>query len=383
MKTDKPLVNRLHELDALRGVSLLGILLVNIFVFHAPYLYFSEFYGEFDGIQGKAVAAVVNFASGKFLFIFAFLFGYGIAIQKQKYGISFNAHHIKRMAVLLVFGLVHILFFWFGDILTSYALLGFLLISFIRLPNKYILLMGFSFLIVRPIYYFGAVSFNWSTLEMIEYAELNEFLFTFQEGSYGEIFLLRMKEFLAFIPESLIWFIPKTLGLFLIGFYCFQRNFMVRIQQNSKRYLLVCIILLISSIAWIWLKLDFFAKFDLEATPMMRPILICINVVFETAQGMGYVIGFILLFQNSRKVTNLFTATGRLALTNYFMQSLICVTIFFGYGLGFYGKLLPTDLILISLAIFGLNSWFSKIYLKYHQYGPLEYLWRKLINNKI
>lgn len=379
MNSKKLSMNRLHELDALRGIALFGILLVNIFIFHAPYSYYGEFYGNFTETQGIVVEAVVNFASGKFLFIFAFLFGYGMAIQKQLTGVAFNAYHTKRMLVLLLFGILHIILFWFGDILASYALLGLLMLLFTRLSNKFILFLGVFFLLFRPLYYLVIVGFHLPLVEMGKPAELNEFILTFQEGSFYEIFLLRMKEFYAFIPENLVWFFPKTLGLFLVGFYCRNKNFTKHIQQNRAKYLLVFVSLILLSVAWIYIKPDFFAKFDLEASPIMRPVLIAINVIFETIHGMAYVIGFIMLFQYSRVVSKLFETTGRMALTNYILQSLFCVAIFYSYGLGMFASLLPTDLLCISITIFGFNIYFSKWYLKNHHHGPLEYLWRKII----
>jgi len=379
MNISKSKTNRIYELDALRGIALFGILLVNIFIFHAPYSYYGEFYGAFEGTQEIVVSVVINFASGKFLFIFAFLFGYGVALQKESKGISFNPYHMKRMVVLFWFGILHIVFFWFGDILASYALLGLLLLPIIRLPDKTILLIGIFFLLFRPMFYFGIVSLDFPLIEMGKPAELSEFIFTFQEGSFSEVFLLRMREFYAFIPENLVWFIPKTFGLFLIGFYFGNKNFITHIRGNAKRYLLTFICLILLSIIWIILKPDFFAKFDLVTTPLMRPVLIAINVIFETIQGMAYIIGFILLFQKAQLVSKLFATAGRLALTNYIMQSLICVVIFYSYGLGLYGKLLPSDLVWISMAIFSFNICFSKLYLKYYRLGPLEYLWRKMI----
>lgn len=379
MNIDKPQTNRLHELDALRGIALFGILLVNVFIFHAPYSYYGEFYGAFQGTQAIAVEAVVNFASGKFLFIFAFLFGYGIALQQQKIGILFYSYHVKRMITLLIFGILHILLFWFGDILTSYALIGLLLLPIIRLPEKAILSIGIFFLLFSPLYYFGAVGFNWPLIEMGKPVELNEFILKFQEGSFNDIFLLRMSEFYTFIPENLVWFIPKTMGLFLIGFYCSKKSFTTLIQEAPKKYLFTFIALMTLSLIWIWLKLDFFAKFDLEINPLMRPVLISVNIFFQTAQGMAYIIGFILLFQNNSVALKLFSATGRLALSNYIMQSLICVVLFYSYGFGLYARFLPTDLILISIVIFIFNSWLSKLYLKHYRLGPLESLWRKMI----
>lgn len=377
--TDQPATHRVHELDALRGIALLGILIVNIFIFHAPYLHFSSFYGAFDGVQGEVVAAVTHFAAGKSLFIFAFLFGYGMAVQKQLKGMAFNAYHVKRMRVLLGVGILHIVLFWFGDILASYAILGGLMLLLIRLSDSRILGLGIFFILVRPLYYFVSICFELPHFEMEAPITMQTFMTTFQEGSYHEIFRLRMQEFYAFMPENIVWFLPKILGLFLIGFYAKNKSFITRITENPLKNWGIFIGLIAVSLFWIIVKSEFFAKFDLEATPLMRPVLIGINVIFETAQGMAYIMGLILIFQKARVLTKLLAATGRMALTNYMMQSLICVGIFYSYGLGFYGKLRPSDLVWISIAIFTFNMWSSNWYLKTHSLGPLEYLWRQMI----
>lgn len=370
---------RLQELDALRGISLFGILLVNIFIFHAPYLYYSEFYGAFDGMQGLVVSAVVNLAGGKFLFIFAFLFGYGVALQQKTTDTAFRARHTKRMAVLCCFGIVHLMLFWFGDILVSYAILGMLLLLFVQMSARTILWFGILFIFFRPVYYLIAIAFQLPLIEMAKPEELDTFILTFQEGSFGDIFRLRMKEFYAFIPENIVWYMSKTLGLFLIGFYAARKNLTAQIKENAKGYLGLCLCFISLSLLWIYFKIDFFSKFDLETLPMMRPVLIAINALFETLQGLAYIIGFILLFQRKGTVAKLFAPTGRLALTNYIMQSLICVSVFYSYGLGLYATLRPSDLIWLTIAIYCINIGFSTVYLRYYDRGPLEYLWRKAV----
>lgn len=371
---------RIHELDALRGLALLGILLVNSFVFHAPYCYYGEFYGIMEGTQATVVDMVENFAAGKFLFIFAFLFGYGITLQQQSHQAAFKGYFVKRMLVLLLFGLLHILLFWFGDVLTSYALLGLLILPFIQWSDRKILLLGILFIAFRPLYYFGVVGFGWPLLPPAQPVELQEFLTTFQEGSYWEIFKLRIAEFIAFIPENLIWYIPKTFGIFFIGIYTARKQLFDNIQTNTRLYLVIALSLLISSLIWNHYKMHVFGLVDLKTIPIWRPILIGINISFETALSMGYIFGFTILFQKIPFITSILAKAGRLALTNYIMQSLICVFIFYGYGFGFYGKLQPTDLILITLGIFGWNIIFSSIYLNFQTIGPLEMLWRKLID---
>jgi len=372
-------LKRIPELDALRGIALFGILLVNVFVFHAPLSYYGEFYGVLEGIQDLTVELVVDLAVGKFLFIFAFLFGYGMVLQQRSRPAIFSTYLTKRMLVLLLFGILHTLLFWFGDILTAYALLGLLAIPLLRLSNRVIFSLGAFFIFFRPLYYVGALYFDWPMVHMGKPVELDEFMAVFQHGSYWEIFQLRMLELLAFMPENLVWYLPKTAGLFLFGIYAARKELFTRIQASHKPYLAMALTFIVLSSAWYYYRLDLFQLIDLEAEPFWRPILISTNVLAETALGFGYIFGFSIIFQHSQFITDLLAKTGRLALTNYIMQSLFCVLIFYGYGLGYYGKLLPTDLVLITIAIFGFNVVFSALYLKYKNQGPLEYLWRRLI----
>lgn len=379
MKVSKFTNNRIIEIDALRGFALFGILFVNIFVFHAPYCYYSDFYGVFEGLQAITVDFVVNFAGGKFLFIFAFLFGYGIVLQHNSNPNYFLSRFVKRMAVLFFFGNLHIVFFWFGDILASYALLGLLVLLTLKLSNKNILVLASLFIFFRPLYYLGVVFFRWPMVNPVIPADLNEFLHVFQLGSYLEILKLRMLEFIAFIPENLVWYISKTYGVFLIGIYAARINLYDLMKSRKAKFTKITLLLIIISIVWINFKMEFFKLFNLNAEPFWRPILIAINVVFETTLAIGYILGLSLIFQKSKWLTKVLAKTGRLALTNYILQSLICVFIFYGFGLGWYGKLKPTDLVIISIVIFAFNVIFSSIYLKFKPIGPLEYLWRKLI----
>ncbi len=369
-------------MDALRGIALFGILLVNIFVFHAPYSHYGAFYGAFEGMQQAAVEIVVSFAAGKFLFIFAFLFGYGIVLQFNSLKDAFSSYFIKRMSILMLMGVLHTLVFWFGDILLSYALLGFMAMPFVKAANKTLVALGVFFLLFRPMYYLGALLFQWPMVNMDQSIDLETFLSVFSDGNYIDIFKLRMFETWSFLPENLVWYIPKTLGLFFMGMYAARKNLFAIVNTHQLKILVLFLVLLICSATWEFTKINFFKSIDLEAQPLWRPALIGMNVTFEFMLGSAYILGFTLLFVRLRFLKNLLAKTGKMALSNYIIQSVICVIIFYGYGLGYYGKLLPSDLVLLTLGIFLFNILFSQLYLKRYQQGPLEYVWRKTAGRK-
>jgi len=209
-------------------------------------------------------------------------------------------------------------------------------------------------------------------------ATYEEFVSTFQQGGYYDIFLLRMREFIAFIPENLIWYIPKSLGLFYAGMLCARLNLVQRIKENSTQFIFLTATMFLLAVFWNSFRGQFFELFDLQNEPIWRPILIFINVLFETIQGFSYIFGFLLIFAYNQVLARLFAKTGRLALTNYILQSIICVTIFYGYGLGYYIQLKPSDLLLITLAAFAVNLVSSHLYLTRFKQGPLEFIWRQL-----
>ncbi len=372
-------MNRIQELDALRGTALFGVLLVNIFVFHAPISYYGIFYGAFEGLQAVTVNLVVDYAAGKFLFIFAFLFGFGIILQAHSRAEAAVPYLTRRMLVLFLFGAMHILLFWFGDILASYGLLGLLVIPTIRWSKQSILALASFFIFFRPLYYLGAVAFSWPMLSLEQPAELEEFISVFSEGNYLEIFEMRMIEFVAFLPENLVWYMPKTLGVLFLGMYAARQSLFTRIREHKTSFLFAALLMIGLSAGWNFVKMDVFSQIDLKATPYWRPALMAINVLCETALSCGYILGFSILFQTLPNIARILAIVGRFALSNYILQSVICVLIFFGYGFGYYGKLRPTDLMLLSLVIFGFNLLISFVYSKYRRMGPLEQLWRRLI----
>ena len=370
-------MHRIQEIDSMRGFALFGVLLVNIFVFHAPLCYYGEFYGAMEGIEAAIVNAVVVLASGKFLFIFAFLFGYGISLQWTLLGPMFYSVFAKRMMILFLFGGAHIVLFWFGDILATYALLGIIIIPLMRMSSGWMLFFGAFFLLFRPFYYLGALYLDWPLIPPEQPVSLEEFKSIFQNGSFLEILQLRMKELIAFIPENLVWFIPKTFGLFFIGIYAARKEFFTKLKKQMKNFILWFVMFFLISMSWNYYKNDVFALIDLSEDPEWRPILIGINVIVEFCQGMAYIIGLGIIFQRNNFISEIFARTGRLALTNYILQSLLCVFIFYGFGLGYYSTLLPSDLVLIAVCIFGFNLFGSYWYLQYKSIGPLEYIWRK------
>ena len=210
---------RIHQIDALRGFALFGILVVNIFVFHAPYPHYGEFYFQFAGTEIRVLENMFFFFAGKFMFIYAFLFGYSFWLQYEKAELksNFKSYWNRRMLLLAAFGLLHILLLSFGDILLPYAILGLSLPFFARLSNKKVLLWSFLIYLI-PVYEFVLRGFvEYPSIFMQPVVPLENYIEINGQGSFFEILRLRLQDYFSLKNEKLIVYIPKEISLFLIG----------------------------------------------------------------------------------------------------------------------------------------------------------------------
>ncbi len=140
--------NRIEALDITRGFALLGIFIANMLFFHTPYLYLDP-YSWFTSGDAVTFKWIDIFVQGSFYPIFALLFGYGINMQYEK-SIQRNTPYVpvmaRRLGILLGIGLLHGLFIWSGDVLFTYAVMGFLMLVFVRIPAKWLSLICRSFI---------------------------------------------------------------------------------------------------------------------------------------------------------------------------------------------------------------------------------------------
>lgn len=368
---------RIHQIDALRGFALLGILIVNIFIFHAPYPYYTEFYGQFEGIDGLVVENTVFFFGGKFMFIYAFLFGYSFWIQFEKCEneADFRRYWNKRMSLLAGFGILHILLLSFGDILLPYAILGLTLPFFVKLNNSK-LLIWLVLINLIPLYEFVLRGFlDFPSIFMQPAETLERYIEINGEGDFMEMLKLRVSDYFSIRNEKLILYLPKELSLFLLGIICARKEMATKLN-NKKAILFSVVAILVIGIMYFF-RTNIIALFDYEKLLLHRTLLGLIIHLSEFVHGLLYIVGFFMLWKIPiiQKLLFYLSYPGRLSLTNYLSQSLICIVIF--SGLGYYAQFTPYELILTAIAIYTTQLLFSKLWLKYYQFGPLEYVWRK------
>ncbi len=381
---------RIAVIDALRGVALIGIIVANMRGFNSAV----EVYYRPDLVWNSAAdlltqAAIDVFVTGKFIAIFAVLFGLGFAVQLTRAagrGQPFTATYVRRMIVLLGFGAAHAFLLWWGDILLSYAAMG-LVLLLIRKHVEETLLNWSLYLYCLPLFFFlGFAALNLmagggTAPSPPSHEAIARAVHIYAHGGLREIFAQRLADWQAFNSASLFT-LPRILGLFLFGYWLWRTRLFqdpAPVLPQLRRWLPWMLLTgLTASVVYV-------AIFNLWSGDAMAPTLP--NVVMWVASSIGtpalslfYGSSVILAFQGAtgRRLLMPFTYVGRMALTNYILQSAICTWIFYSWGWGWFGRVSPLAGLGLSIAIYSLQVVLSVVWLRWFRYGPLEWLWRSL-----
>ncbi|HSJ37882.1 MAG TPA: DUF418 domain-containing protein [Planococcus sp. (in: firmicutes)] len=368
---------RVESIDLMRGFALLGILLINMLAFHSPFSYIDP-YTWFDGQGDGAVFSFLDiFIQASFYPLFAMLFGYGLGIQflrAEKRGKAFAPMAVKRLAVLLVFGILHAFLIWFGDILITYAIMGFLLIGMMRLQSKWLLSLGLIIYAIPQtlllIILFAAVAMDSSFYTGIQ--EVQNSIAAYGGGTYAEIFRQRFDDwFYINNPLNYIVLIVTILPFTMIGAAAAKWRLIERADELKK--------------LWIGLAAGGFTLgLLLKLTPYIFEPNIAITYLQDIFGGPLLAVAYaaiIALMSRKGAVPRFLrplAKAGRMSLTTYITQSLIATTIFYSYGLGLYDQVDLLTGTLLALGIFAMQLIFAEIWLSKFNQGPLELVWRKL-----
>jgi uncharacterized protein len=291
------------------------------------------------------------------------------------------------MLVLLAFGLVHGLAVWWGDILAAYAICGMFLLLFRKRTQKTILIWGhimYWFLLVLFAGFTIATMFGLEIPEPPK-ADLAKVVQVYANGSVQEVFAMRAREWAQ--ANSFILILTNVLGLHLFGLYLWRQGYLQRpaefLEWWRKAQRIGLTVGIIGNLAMVVLNWIFRPDPAHPSLPMM--IQFCLHWVCVPALSLGYSATVVLLWQSSIWQQRLmpFSYVGRMALTNYLMQSIICTTIFYSYGLGLYGRVGPLIDLFLAIAIYSLQVPFSKWWLSRHRFGPMEWVWRRLTYGRL
>jgi uncharacterized protein len=388
--------DRLDVVDALRGFALLGIVIVHFieqfyagpppagrenFIYHQPT----------DGFIDMLTNILIR---GKFFMLFSFLFGLSFYLQLSRAeakGESFQGRYLWRLIILLAIGMFHNSFYR-GDILALYAVLGIPMIVFYRVPNTFLLLTAALMMVVPRliVYYINPNADFESQIKQMQVTEASYWhavknLSFIDAAWWNNGYGISSKSFFQFGFNGRGY---QTFAMFLLGIYAgrlqFFDNTVSRLKQIKKLFWwslgLFVGLFLLGMLLFSVLKIH-------ETMPQAVMMFIGMSLydignVINTA---FYIAAFMWLFQKAwwqRQFLKL-APYGRMALTNYVIQSIIGTFIFFGWGLGLLGEIGVTVTVGISLIVFIAQRIFSKWWLQHYYFGPFEWLWRSLTFMKL
>jgi len=397
---------RAQVIDVLRGIAIFGILLVNMMLFaHPVYQEVIEVAPLTNPLDRAATWLIAFFAEGKFFTLFSLLFGLGLALQMhraQAKGVQVVPLYIRRLLVLLVIGLAHAFLLWWGDILIYYALLGLVLILFRDSTPRTLLKWAVAFFILPLVINAGLIGSFELARGTPEGAASIQAALAEAEAHYRAAYeqalmVYRGADFTAMIPQRLEdWVFGVTgvllsgmfsiiLAMLLVGLYIGKLQWLHRPQEHLPVFRRV--------FAWgagvgIAANLLYVTLIQPGRTlePSWEMLLgLAAFVIGAPALSLAYTAGLVLLFQQPRWKARLapLAAVGRTALSNYLLQTIVCTTIFYGYGLGLFGQIGPAAGVGLTLAIFGLQIVLSNAWVKRFSFGPFEWLWRSLTYGRL
>jgi uncharacterized protein len=381
--------DRFESLDVVRGVAVMGILLLNIVGFALPEsAYFNP--RAYGGAQGADLAAyLVNFVlfDGKMRGLFSFLFGASMLLvieRAEAEGRNPAVVHYARMFWLLAFGLAHLWLLWWGDILSHYALVGMIAFAFRKLTVPRLVAWGLCLVLAQ----FAAMAMLAAAAGgPTDAAGLQQFFgisppaalasdLALHRGSYEAIVAARFAEHGWSAIDGLWFFGWETLGYMAFGMAAMKSGMLTGAWDRRRYALWAAVGFGIGIPAYVaialWLVGSDFALFPVVMGVMAVPTLVRPPMIAAWACLI------LLAMRPGGALTARIGAAGRMAFTNYLATSLICTTLFYGYGLGWYGHLSRAELYLVVPAVWALMLLWSQPWLARFRYGPFEWLWRSL-----
>lgn len=377
---------RIEVVDALRGIALFAIIILHSCEHYNLYYKSQDSLSWLAAIDKGITDMTWFMLAGKAFSIFSFLFGLSFFIQLDnaaKRGIPFRGRFVWRMFLLVAFSQLHSLFYN-GDILLLYAILGIFLVSMSRCSTRTVLITA-SIFILQPVEWIRVIC----AILQLNFPEYGNHWFTFFEltqpvlvsGSFSEVLCSNITHGQLYgnlwqIENGRIFQIG---GLFLFGMVAGR----IALFKNTRESIAI----------WkritLWAALLFIPFYTIRMiypsiaagnNSLLMPLNIAIpsicNFLFA-AMLTGF---FVLLWYdkgNGYYIQRLFIPFGKMSLTNYIVQSIIGVCIFYGFGGGLY-KCGATACWLIGILVFAILLLFSNLWLSKHKHGPLEWIWKKL-----
>lgn len=382
---------RIELLDVLRGMAICGILIGNMQWFSGYGMMPAEI-APVPSTLDNVVQFLVHFlVEGKFYSIFSFLFGFGFAMQMTRAGERGDDRlrvFKRRLFWLLVIGFAHGFLLWAGDILSVYAWMGFILLLFRRKPDES-LVKWTAWLVAVPVVTYALLYGLFAAFAPADAGAgfggtewWNDFSRQVTEGTYWSIVSGFNLEYIAgrYFGLFINMRIPKILAMFLLGLYAYRKGYFHDVPAHRPFIKKVAIYGLVLGVIGN-LIMATFAGSEGPFPPSVAGVIGVAGYAFGVpALALGIIASVTLLWQGDvwRRLLGVLAPVGRMALTNYLLQTVVCVTIFYGYGFGQFGRHRAAAVTAMALGIFALQIVLSGLWLRVFAYGPMEWIWRQL-----
>ena len=395
--------HRLATIDVIRGFAVLGILVMNIVAMGLPaYAYVDPWhYGGAGGANLIAWAIAYVLADGKMRALFTMLFGAALLIAADRDPAPAGPHY-RRMAWLFVFGMAHAWLFWFGDILTLYAITG--AIAFVGWrwrPSALLLVAALCFAVMLAddllawhqltALKAAAALPDASAAAVAGWAQVRAAVtpdpallareIALYRGGFPDAFAARAPMTVRFQTTLLPLSLAETLGYATLGMALHRLRFFAGgwTRAGYRACITAGAVAILSYLPIVRMLVE--ARFN----PAILPLADALSFVLRPFLARAYAAALILLVRSGRaaRLCARLAAAGRMALSNYLGSTLIATTLFYGYGFGLYAQLDRASLYWIVAAIWIIILWWSPAWLARFAYGPAEWLWRALSRGRI
>ncbi|MBD8696244.1 DUF418 domain-containing protein [Stenotrophomonas sp. CFBP 13718] len=380
--------DRITVMDILRGVALFGILLMNIEAFSGPLdLSFTGIDPHWQGLDYAADALVYVLVQGKFFLLFSFLFGAGFAVMARRAdeaGRAFTPIYLRRSLVLMLIGACHALLVWSGDILMVYGLLSFLLLCTRRWPVPvlpvagvlvYAFAVGLTLLFALLVW---AAAQGGTALDSAGGLRTAQDIIEAQRQAYGhgtwrQGTVQRLADVRHMVGGILITG-PEIFGMFLLGAWFTRSGALSDPQRHATLY---------ARLRWIAMPLGLLlmvisAVWNPYLAPGEFTVQTGLSYALAAVASLLMALGYLAWIVQARQALGWLAAPGRMALTHYLLQSLLCTWVFYAPGMGFFEQMPRVWQLPFASAVFAAQVVISHAWLARLRHGPMEWLWRAL-----
>lgn len=356
---------RYESIDILRGIALFGVLEVNLVTEFRTSI-FAQFVPAPDESRliDRIVIGFVHYGLElKAFAVFSFLFGVGLAIQFERLAGTGQPLYwlMRRLLVLLGFGMAHLLLIWNGDILTEYALAGLLVLPLLRASRWVQAVAACALFVMYLALPAMPVPVSWPEPAWIAH-HVQQAHQIYSGGSWRQVMHFSLQE-LPYILPLHVHIFSRTLGLFVLGMLAWRSGIFSDAATSRAAML-----------AWACLSgLIGMLTSCMEAEVLSKLTPLCLGM------GFSAMVLYAVEFTSVRVFLRGFAAIGSMAFTNYIAQSLVFSFVFFGWGLGQFGHWRPVPAFAFGLAVYVAQMQLSRMWLRRYRFGPLEWLWRTLM----